>query len=102
MIIQRKDNLVVHTQHLNFHEIRRESGLTSRQVADAANVPLRDEYMFEIGGVISHDAKEKVIQALSILTNHQYVLSDFEPVPVSDETVCIAAISFPPQIKGAK
>ncbi len=69
-------------EYLNFQHVRREAGLTSRAVAQAAGVPLRDEYVFELGAKVDQETKQKLIQALSTLTGHAYTLADFEP----DET----------------
>ena len=66
-------------EYLNFQQIRREAGLTSRAVAQAAGVSLRDEYVFELGARVDQETKQKVIQALSTLTGHTYTLADFEP-----------------------
>ena len=63
---------------LNFQKIRIEQGLTSRAVAEAANIPLRDEYLFELGAAVSQEVKYKIICAFSTLTGYDYVLSDFE------------------------
>jgi hypothetical protein len=50
-------------------KIRREHpGLTSRQVADMAGVPLRIEYLMEIGGTVSRQEADQVLRALSTLT----------------------------------
>ena len=93
----------MHTSaYCSFQQIRQAKKLTSRQVADAAGVPLREEYLYEIGGIIGPESKEKLIQALSSLTSYHYVLGDFEPLPVSDETVLLSIITYPPQTKGTK
>lgn len=63
-----------------FQQLRREAGLTSQMVADAAKVSLTDEYLFEIGGRVNETIKHKIIQAYSTLIGHFYTLSDFEPV----------------------
>ena len=68
--------------YLNFQQVRRQAGLTSRAVAETAGVPLRDEYIFEPGAKVDQETKQKLIQALSRLTGHTYTLHDFEP----DET----------------
>jgi hypothetical protein len=50
-------------------QIRREHpGLTSRQVADMAGVPLRIEYLMEIGSTVSRQEADQVLRALSKLT----------------------------------
>ena len=56
------------TSAWNFQRLRREKGLTSQAVADAAGVPLREEYLFEIGGVVSDEIKQKVLTAFHKLT----------------------------------
>ena len=62
----------------DFQQVRRASGLTSREVATLAEVPLREEYLFEIGGPTSPETRRKIIQAFSRLTGHAYTIADFE------------------------
>ncbi len=50
-------------------DIRLRHGLTAQQVADTARVPLRVEYMMEIGCPVSQDDAKKITRALSALVN---------------------------------
>lgn len=52
----------------SFQQLRRAKGLTSREIADAAGVSLAEEYLFEIGGIINKEARQKVMQAFQKLT----------------------------------
>ncbi|MBV9615649.1 MAG: helix-turn-helix domain-containing protein, partial [Ktedonobacteraceae bacterium] len=63
----------------NFQRLRREKGLTSRAVAEAAGISLREEYLFEIGGVVSDEIKQKIMQAFQQLTGQSIVE---QPTPV--------------------
>jgi len=54
--------------------LRRKTQLSSREVAEAAGVPLRIEYVMEIGGVVDQEDAEKVLAAFSRLTGHEYSL----------------------------
>ena len=49
--------------------IRQQYNLTAQEVAETAGIPLRVEYLMEIGCPVSKDDVTKVMQALSILTN---------------------------------
>ncbi len=53
-------------------DIRRQYGLTSRDVADAAGVELQTEYLLEIGGLVGSEEVEQVLNALSRLTGEQF------------------------------
>ena len=53
---------------LNFQQLRREKGLTSGAVAEAAGVSLREEYLFEIGGIVDEEIKRKILKAFEQLT----------------------------------
>ncbi|MBV9614576.1 MAG: hypothetical protein JO031_03865 [Ktedonobacteraceae bacterium] len=64
---------------MNFQRLRREKGLTSRAVAEAAGISLREEYLFEIGGVVSDEIKQKIMQAFQQLTRLPVVE---QPTPV--------------------
>jgi hypothetical protein len=75
--------------HLNFQQVRREAWLTSRAIAETADVPLRDEYLFELGAKVDQETRYKIIHALSRLTGHAYTLRDFEP----EETTTQGAVS---------
>ena len=59
-------------------EVRQAHQLTSQQVADAAEVPLRVAYLFEIGGFIRKEEAYKVIEALAALTGEPYTLESFQ------------------------
>jgi transcriptional regulator with XRE-family HTH domain len=56
----------------HIRDIRRQYGLTSRAVADAAGIDLYTEYLLEIGGPVSNREIEQVLQALSHLTGEQF------------------------------
>jgi len=57
-------------------QFRQQYGLTAQQVADIAGVPLRVEYLMELGCPVSSDDATKVMQALSSLTNDRSKPSD--------------------------
>ena len=59
-------------------DVRKASDLTSRQLADAAGVPLRVEYLAEIGGVIEEIDARRLLEALSNLTGKRYTVKDVE------------------------
>ncbi len=56
-------------------ELRRKTALTSRQIAEAAQVPLRTEYLMEIGGRVEPQDAERVLEAFSQLTGETYSLN---------------------------
>ena len=56
--------------------IRQRHGLTAQQIAETAGVPLRVEYLMEIGGHVSKNDAKKVMQALSALTGDRSKFSD--------------------------
>lgn len=58
--------------------IRREHGLTTAQLAQAAHVPLRVVYLCEIGGWVDEADAGKVAQALSRLVGKLYTLEMLE------------------------
>lgn len=58
--------------------LRRKTPLTSRQVAEAAGVPLRVEYVLEIGGMVTQEDAEKVLAAFSRLTGEPYSLHNVQ------------------------
>lgn len=58
--------------------LRRKTNLTSRQVADEAGVPLRVEYLMEIGGIVTPEDAKKVLAAFSRLTGKQYSLQNVQ------------------------
>ena len=60
-------------------QIRQQYNLTAQQVAEMAGVPLRVEYLMEIGCPISTDDATKVMRALSILTSERSGLPDSRP-----------------------
>lgn len=92
------------SQLRNFQQARRESGLTSKTVADAAGVSIGEEYAFEIGGVVNKAIKEKVVQAFARLTGHPYTLGNFEHEYIEEqETVALLKLSPAPLLPpGAK
>ena len=65
-------------------EVRREHGLTSRALADEAGVPLRIEYLMEIGGTVSHADAQRVLQALFRLTHTRYTARELRGLCIRD------------------
>jgi hypothetical protein len=61
---------------LTLMQIRREKGLQSSTLADAAGVPLRVEYQAEIGVFVNADEAERLLRALSSLTGELYTLEN--------------------------
>lgn len=59
-------------------ELRRKTALTSRQIAEAAQVPLRTEYLMEIGGRVEPQDAERVLEAFSQLTGGTYSLNNVQ------------------------
>jgi hypothetical protein len=57
-------------------QVRRDKGLQSKVLADAAGVPLRIEYQAEIGAFVSRDEAERLLHALSSLTGERYTLEN--------------------------
>ena len=58
--------------------LRRKTPLTAREVAEAAGVPLRVEYLMEIGALVSQQDAEKVLVAFSHLTGEPYSLKNVQ------------------------
>jgi hypothetical protein len=58
--------------------IRRSKHITSRQVADKAHVPLSTEYTAEIGGLVSKEDAERVLEAFSELAGMKYTLENVQ------------------------
>src|SRR5579875_649584 len=88
--LNQEKGMIMTTNNLStgtsFQRLRREKGLTSRQVAEAAGVSLREEYLFEIGGIVSKEIEQKIMQAFQQLTG--------EP-PEEQPTVTIQKLSRP-------
>jgi len=59
-------------------QVRREHDLTSRQLADAAGIPLRVEYVAEIGGLVEEMEAGLLLEAVSNLTGKQYTLKNVQ------------------------
>jgi len=59
-------------------QARRDNNLTSRQLADVAGVPLRVEYVAEIGGLVEEMEAEQLLEALSHLAGKHYTLKDVQ------------------------
>jgi hypothetical protein len=55
-------------------QIRQRYDLTAQRVAEIANVPLRVEYLTEIGCPVSMEEAQRIIQALSSLTGNRFTL----------------------------
>jgi hypothetical protein len=58
----------------NLMRIRQAHNLTSRQIADKAGLPLRVEYVAEIGGLVAKEDASKIAEALSVLAGKRYTL----------------------------
>jgi hypothetical protein len=74
---------------------RREAHLTSREVAEAAGVPLGIEYQMEIGGIVSQEDAEKILAALSRLSGET---CSFASVQVSLSHHAARLADQPPRI----
>lgn len=59
-----------------FLTLRRESGLTSEQVAQAAKLSLSDEYRAEIGCAIEPEMAARILAAFSILTGKGWTMQE--------------------------
>lgn len=57
-------------------QIRRDYNLTSRLVAQTANVEFRTEYLLEIGAFVEQADVLKVLDALSTLTGKHYTMEN--------------------------
>jgi transcriptional regulator with XRE-family HTH domain len=55
-------------------EIRQAKKITSRQLADAAGVSLRVEYLLEIGCKVTDEERDQILRALSALTGQVYAV----------------------------
>jgi hypothetical protein len=78
----------------NMRDIRRKYGLTSRAVADAAGVELQIEYLLEIGGLVSKQEVEKMLEALSRLTGEHFTTENVSDICVPPNRITKA----PPQV----
>jgi transcriptional regulator with XRE-family HTH domain len=56
-------------QQTTIKEIRQRHGITAQDLAERAGVPLRVEYLMEIGCPVSQIDAAKIMQALAALTN---------------------------------
>ena len=56
-------------QQTTIKEIRQRHGITAQNLAERAGVPLRVEYLMEIGCPVSQIDAAKIMQALFTLTN---------------------------------
>jgi len=59
-------------------KVRQAHDLTSRQLADAAGVPLRVEYVAEIGGLVEEVDAGLLLEAVSNLTGKHYTLKNVQ------------------------
>ncbi len=50
--------------------------ITSQQLAQAARVPLADEFMMELGRPVSAEIANRVINTFSKLAGHRYTLAN--------------------------
>jgi len=57
-------------------DVRQRHGLTAERIAEMAGVPLRVEYLMEIGCPVSKDDARKVLLALSSLTGDKSALAN--------------------------
>ncbi|GHO98386.1 hypothetical protein KSF_084340 [Reticulibacter mediterranei] len=63
-------------------QVRRAAKLTTREVADLAGVPLRVAYLMEIGGMTEREDVQKILLALSSLTQQTYTTDDFSNIHI--------------------
>jgi len=63
-------------QKATIKDIRQSHGLTAQRIAEMAGVPLRVEYLMEIGCPVSKDDARKVLLALSSLTGDKSTLAN--------------------------
>jgi len=63
-------------------QVRQAAKLTTQEVADLAGVPLRVAYLMEIGGMTDREDVQKILHALSSLTQRTYVVDDFSNVQI--------------------
>jgi hypothetical protein len=63
-------------------QVRQRHKLTTREVADLAGVPLRIAYLMEIGGLTEREDVQKILLALSSLTQQAYAVDDFSDVNI--------------------
>jgi hypothetical protein len=59
-------------------QVRQDAGLTTKQVADQAGLPLRDVYAAEIGIPVDEEVALKILMALSLLTGRIHVRDNTE------------------------
>lgn len=59
-----------------FLTLRRESGLTSEQVAKEARLSLSDEYRAEIGSAVEPEIAARVLAAFSTLTGKVWAMQE--------------------------
>jgi hypothetical protein len=65
-----------HGKFPTIQQIRREHKLTSRVVAETADIEFSTEYLLEIGAFVEQADALKVLQALSMLTGERYTLEN--------------------------
>ena len=71
----------------HIRDIRRQYGLTSRAVADAAGLDLHTEYLLEIGGPVSNREVEQILQALSYLTGEHFTRDNVRGLGISSDRI---------------
>ena len=77
--LKKENTLPPHDNKPTLMQLRRSLGsITSRQVAELAGVPLREEYLMEIGQPVTRDFAERIMGALSTLAEKQYELADVD------------------------
>lgn len=71
--------MVIRTkQRPSLMEVRQQHHLSSRELAVAAGVPLRIEYLMEIGGRVSREHATQILGALSEMVGRRYDLHNVE------------------------
>ncbi len=68
--------------------IRQQHHLTSQQVAEAAGLPLRVEYLCEIGAYVEEEDVHKILTALARLTGCLYSQEDLQ-IQTRDPIECL-------------
>lgn len=66
-------------EKVSLRELREKYSLTAQRVAEAAGVPLRIEYLMEIGGIIKREDAELVLDAIFRLTGVQCSIDIKDP-----------------------
>jgi hypothetical protein len=75
-MIERGKNMNQSTHNATIKDVRQRHGLTALRIAEMAGIPLRVEYLMEIGCPVSKGDAKKVLLALSSLTGDRSVLAN--------------------------